>query len=79
MLQDLLSGAVAFVTANPWTTFTTVVTAASVVCAGTATPDPNTTFGRIYKAVEILALNFGKAKHSGEPVPQDPPYHLGRR
>lgn len=39
-----------------------VVTIASVICAGTDTPDPKTKIGKAYKIIEILALNFGKAK-----------------
>ena len=45
---------------------TTVVTAASAICAVTGTPDPNTKLGKAYKVLEWLALNIGKAKDKGE-------------
>lgn len=41
---------------------TMIITIASVICAGTDTPDPNTKLGKLYKIIEILALNFGRAK-----------------
>jgi hypothetical protein len=41
------------------------VIAASMLIAGTNTPDPNSTLGRVYKLVEWAALNFGKAKDKG--------------
>ena len=47
------------------TVLTSVVAVASAVCAVTGTPDPNTNLGKVYKALEWLALNVGKAKDSG--------------
>ena len=39
-----------------------VVAVASVVCALTPTPNPDSFIGRVYKLVEIMACNIGKAK-----------------
>jgi lysozyme family protein len=44
-----------------------VVTIASLVVAGTRTPDPNTKLGKVYKFVETVALVIGKAKQTGLP------------
>ncbi|MEM4260976.1 MAG: hypothetical protein QXG00_07080 [Candidatus Woesearchaeota archaeon] len=44
---------------------TLLVTVASIFCAGTTTPNPNTKLGKIYKIIEFLAFNFGKAKDTG--------------
>ena len=43
-----------------------IVIAASLLVAGTKTPDPNTLLGRAYKLIEWVSLNFGKAKQMGE-------------
>jgi len=43
-----------------------VVTVASLFCMGTRTPDPGTRLGRVYRVVELLALNFGRAKEQGD-------------
>lgn len=52
-----------------------VVTAASAFCAATPTPDPNTTWGKIYSVIEFLGLLVGKAKQLGyvKDVPPAPP------
>ena len=41
---------------------TGVVCAASIVCALTPTPKDDQMIGRLYKLIELLALNIGKAK-----------------
>lgn len=41
---------------------TGVVCAASIVCALTPTPKDDAMMARLYKAIELLALNIGKAK-----------------
>lgn len=41
---------------------TGVVTLASAICALTPTPKDDAIVGRLYKLVEALALNVGKAK-----------------
>ena len=41
---------------------TGVVCAASIICALTPTPKDDALIGKFYKAIELLALNIGKAK-----------------
>lgn len=48
-----------------WTSAATVVTIASVVTAGTRTPDPATPLGKVYSVIEILALVTGRTKQTG--------------
>jgi len=43
-----------------------IVVVASVIVAGTKTPDPNSVLGKIYKVVEWASLTFGKAKQTGD-------------
>ena len=43
-----------------------IVVVASVIVAGTKTPDPNTVMGKIYKVVEWASLTFGNAKQTGD-------------
>jgi len=45
-----------------------IVMVASLMTAGTSTPDPQTTLGRVYRAVEVLALVSSKAKDRGPQV-----------
>jgi len=49
-----------------FSTITGIITIASIVIAGTKTPDPDTILGKIYKAVEFLSLTIGKAKETGK-------------
>ena len=44
---------------------TGVVTIASLVASLTPTPKDDTIVGKIYKFVDLLALNIGKAKDKG--------------
>ena len=44
-----------------------VLPLASLIIAGTKTPDPDTVLGKRYKAVEFLSLTIGKAKETGKP------------
>lgn len=41
---------------------TTLVALCSAICAVTPTPKDNAIIGKIYKVVEMFALNVGKAK-----------------
>ncbi len=41
---------------------TGVVCAASIVCALTPSPKDDAMIGKLYKILEMLALNIGKAK-----------------
>lgn len=45
---------------------TSIVTVASIVIAGTKTPNPNSALGKVYKVLEWAALNIGKAKQTGK-------------
>lgn len=46
-----------------------VVVLASAVAALTPTPAPNTLAGRIYKLLDLFALNFMHAKSTGVSLP----------
>ena len=39
-----------------------LVASASVIAASTTTPKDDTLFAKIYKFIDFLAINFGKAK-----------------
>ena len=41
---------------------TTIVTVASLVAASTPTPQDDQWIGKLYKFIDLLALNIGKAK-----------------
>ena len=41
---------------------TTIVTVASLIAASTPTPKDDAWIGKLYKFVDLLALNIGKAK-----------------
>ena len=41
---------------------TGIVCAASIICALTPTPKDDQLIGKLYKAIELLAFNIGKAK-----------------
>ena len=41
---------------------TGIVCAASIICSLTPTPKDDEAIGRLYKLIEIAALNIGKAK-----------------
>lgn len=43
---------------------TTIVTVASIVAASTPTPKDDAWIGKLYKFVDVLALNIGKAKQT---------------
>ena len=44
------------------TWITTIVTVASIAAASTPTPKDDEWIGKLYKFVDLLALNIGKAK-----------------
>jgi hypothetical protein len=49
---------------KPWfSVITAVVTLASAIAALTPTPREGTVFAKIYKVIDILAINIGKAKN----------------
>ena len=41
---------------------TTIVTVASIIAAGTPTPKDDEWLAKLYKIVDLLAVNIGKAK-----------------
>ena len=41
---------------------TMIVTAASLIAASTPTPKDDAWIGKLYKLIDLLALNIGKAK-----------------
>ena len=41
---------------------TTIVTVASLIAAATPTPKDDAWIGKLYKFIDMLALNIGKAK-----------------
>ena len=43
-------------------TVTMIVTVASIIAASTATPKDDVWIGKLYKFIDLLALNIGKAK-----------------
>ena len=43
-----------------------IVSVASLIAAGTKTPAPDTFLGKVYKVIDFLALNIGKAKDTGK-------------
>jgi|TARA_R110002020_G_scaffold367291_1_gene579206 hypothetical protein len=55
---------------NIITVVTSIVCIASIVCSLTETPKDDALIGRLYKIVEIAALNIGKAKQSSANVKQ---------
>lgn len=56
-----------FIQTQPWFgVVAAVVTLASAIAAITPTPAEGSTLGKIYKIIDLLALNIGKAKDKGE-------------
>jgi len=49
-----------------------VVAVASALAAVIPTPDPATVWGRLYRLIDLLALNILKAKETGTPTPPPP-------
>ena len=47
---------------------TGIVCAASIICSLTPTPKDDALIGRLYKIVEIAALNIGKAQEPGADI-----------
>ena len=41
---------------------TTIVTVASIIAASTPTPKDDEWIGKLYKLIDLLAVNIGKAK-----------------
>lgn len=43
---------------------TAIVTISSIIAASTPTPKDDVWIGKIYKLIDLLAINIGKAKES---------------
>lgn len=52
---------------------TTAVTLASAIAALTPTPKDDEFVGKLYKFVDLIAINVGKAKDKGTTAPTDTP------
>jgi hypothetical protein len=52
---------------NPWVQVgTAVVTLASAIAAATPTPKEGSLWAKVYKVIDFLAINIGKAKDKGK-------------
>jgi len=47
---------------------TTIVTVASIIAASTSTPKDDEWIGKLYKLIDLLAVNIGKAKQQAPVV-----------
>ena len=47
---------------------TTIVTVASIIAASTPTPKDDEWIGKLYKLIDLLAVNIGKAKQDAPVV-----------
>lgn len=47
---------------------TTIVTVASIIAASTPTPKDDEWIGKLYKFIDLLAVNIGKAKQQAPVV-----------
>lgn len=70
-MHEILQAVLAWVQADPSRLIDIalyVIAGASILVAGTKTPDPNTRLGRLYRLLEWLALTVGRAKDIGPRV-----------
>jgi hypothetical protein len=52
---------------NPWVKLVTAaVTLASTIAAVTPTPKEGTFWAKVYKIIDVIAINVGKAKQTGK-------------
>jgi hypothetical protein len=57
-----------FIQTQPWYgVVAAVIALASAIAAITPTPAEGSTLGKLYKVIDALALNVGKAKDKGKP------------
>lgn len=55
-----------FIQDNPWfNVFTALVALFSAIAAATPTPKEGSVWSKVYKVVDWLAINIGKAKDKG--------------
>jgi hypothetical protein len=63
MTETIIPIIIELVKAYPWfPVVTSVVTLASAVAAATPTPKAGSVWSKVYKVIDIFALNFGRAK-----------------
>jgi len=63
MTEVIIPLVVEIAKAYPWfPVVTSVVALASAIAAVTPTPKAGSTWSKVYKVIDIAALNFGKAK-----------------
>jgi len=61
--KNNMQEAIYILQSNPYFEYaTTVIALASLVCAVTPTPKKGSSMAKVYKAIEVLALNIWKAK-----------------
>ena len=66
-ITQLVTPVLPLVQANPYfSVFAALVTLASAIAAVTPTPKEGTVLGKVYKIIDLLALNIGKAKDKGK-------------
>lgn len=57
-----------FIQTQPWYgVVAAVIALASAIAAITPTPSEGSTLSKLYKVIDLLALNVGKAKDTGKP------------
>jgi hypothetical protein len=57
-----------FIQTQPWYgVVAAVIALASAIAAITPTPAEGSTLSKLYKVIDLLALNVGKAKDTGKP------------
>lgn len=49
-----------------WEWITGLIAAAAAFCSATPTPKKGTVWGYIYKVIEFIGFNFGRAKEEGK-------------
>ena len=63
MTDTIIPIIIELVKAYPWfPVVTSVVTLASAIAAATPTPKAGSVWSKVYKVIDLFALNFGKAK-----------------
>jgi hypothetical protein len=63
MTETIIPIIIELVKAYPWfPVVTSVVTLASAIAAATPTPKAGTVWAKLYKVIDLFALNVGKAK-----------------
>ena len=68
--QTIMEYIITYVTpylSNPWVNVATAIVAlASAIAAVTPTPKEGTIWAKVYKVIDLLAINLGKAKDKGK-------------